>query len=211
MRSSRTLIVVGFLCFMLAGSLILAGSIVPQWVAVVALVVGAVAFGAALIGRRSGGNPPRTRDPASGERLIRVVAIGLAGLGLVAVLVAIFVAIGEARGHAVLHLLTGLICLGLFAALAFLWHPRVGTGPAMFRGLVLTLLAAASVSSFVESLGGAGYDAANAGRRIESLTVLHDIAVPLAALTLLAVPLGVLTGIVVLIARATRRDPTVRT
>ncbi|MGH2594839.1 MAG: hypothetical protein ACRDH7_02615, partial [Actinomycetota bacterium] len=114
MRSSRALIAVGFLSFMVAASLLLAGSRVPPWVAVVALAVGTIAFGAALIGRRSGGARRATRDPASGERLIRVVAVVLTGLGILAVLVAIFVAIGEAQGHAFFHFLTGLLCVGLF-------------------------------------------------------------------------------------------------
>ncbi len=210
MRSSRTLIVVGSLCFLLAGSLLLAGSRVPLWVPVVALVAGAIAFGAALIARRSGSDRPTPRDPASGERLIRIVTIGLTGLGLGAVLVAIFVAVGEAQGHAMFHFLTGFVCVGLFAAIGFGWHPLTGTAAAMLRGLVLTLLAAAALSVFVESLGASGYDAANEGHRIEALARLHNLSLPFAALTLLAVPLGLLTGIAVLIARVTRRDPTAR-
>jgi hypothetical protein len=97
------------------------------------------------------------------------------------------------------------VCLGLFAALAFPWHPPAGSGAATLRGLVLTLLALAALGSFLESLGGAGYDAANDGRRIEALTTLHGIVVPFGALLIGAVPLGVITGVVVLIGWATRR------
>lgn len=204
MRSSRALVVVGFLGLMLAGSTLLLGSANKPWLTLAGLALGSIALIAALIGRRSEADRPTTHDPARGERLIRVVTYGLAGLGLVAVLVAILVAEGEARGHAFFHFLSGLLCVGLFAALAFLLHPDAGTGAASIRGLVLTLLAAGALGSFMESLGGSGYDAANVGHRIEALTTLHNIAVPLGGLTLIAIPLGVITGVVLLIARATR-------
>jgi hypothetical protein len=79
------------------------------------------------------------------------------------------------------------------------------------RGLVLMLLGLAALGTFLESLGGAGYDAANEGRRIEALTTLHGIAVPFGAFLIVSVPLGVITGMVVLIARATHRGRAVRT
>ena len=111
---------------------------------------------------------------------------------MTAFVVALVVAEGEARGHAILHLLTGIVCLGLFAALAFLWHPPAGSGASSFRGLVLMLLAVAGLGALLESLGGAGYDAANAGHRIELLTSLHNMVTPFGALLIVAVPLAVI-------------------
>jgi hypothetical protein len=136
---------------------------------------------------------------------VRSAAFGLAGLGSLALLVGLFVGVGEARGHAIVHFLTGILCLGLFTALGFAWHPPAGSGGATFRGVVLSVLALATLGSFVESLGGAGYDAANSGRRIAMLTVLHDIATPFAALMLSAIPLGLVTGAGVLIAKLRQR------
>jgi hypothetical protein len=208
---SRWLIAAGILCLVVAGSSIAMGFTNPPWLTLGAAVLGVIMLTAALVYVRTETARPQNHDPARGERLVRVATLVLAALGLVAALVAFLVAVGEARGHAVGHLLTGLLCLGLFAALAFPWHPPAGSGAATLRGLVLTLLALAALGSFLESLGGAGYDAANDGRRIEALTTLHGIAVPLGAFLIGAVPLGVITGIGVLIARAARRGRTVRT
>jgi hypothetical protein len=212
MRSSRALIVAGTLCLMVAGSSLIIGftSRVP-WLTRAAGALGATMLIAGLVGKRDEAHRPVTNDPARERRRVRLVTYGLAGLGLVALLVALVVAEGEARGHAIGHLLTGFLCVGLFAALAFPWHPRAGSGAATLRGLVLTLLAVAAFGAFGESLGGAGYDAANAYHRIEALTTLHSIALPFGVFLFVAVPLGVITGIGVLIARATRRGRTVRT
>ena len=212
MRSSRGLIVAGTLCLMVAGSSLIIGFTVEvPWLTLVTLALGSIMLIGGLVRMRGETPRPVTNDPAREARLVRAVIYGLTGLGLVALLVSIVVAEGEARGHAVGHLLTGLLCVGLFAALAFPWHPRAGSGAATLRGLILTLLALAAFGSFMESLGGSGYDAANAGRRIEVLTTLHNIALPFGGFLFAAVPLGVITGIVVLIARVTRRDRTVRT
>jgi hypothetical protein len=204
-RSPRALMVAGTLCLLVAGSGLLFGFTDTPWLTLVSALIGSILLTAALVGVRAGAARPKSHDPARGERLVWVAALVLAGFGVVATLVALLVAVGEARGHAVAHLITGLLCLGLFAALAFPWHPPAGSGAATLRGLVLTLLVLAAFGSFLESLGGAGYDAANDGRRIEVLAKLHDIAVPLGAFLIVAVPLGVITGMVVLIARATRR------
>jgi hypothetical protein len=206
MASSRTLIVIGSICLMVAVGNLVVGSTAAPWVTLVAIGLGSIAFIAALVMKRGDADRPKSDQADRSERYLRVFTYGLAGLGLVAFLVALIVAEGEARGHAILHLLTGLVCLGLFAALAFLWHPRAGGGAAALRGLVLMLLAVAGLGALLESLGGAGYDAANAGHRIELLTSLHNMVTPLGALLLIAVPLAIITGIVVLIARATRRD-----
>jgi hypothetical protein len=202
---SRWLIAAGSLCLVVAASSIAMGFSNPPWLTLGAAVLGVIMLTSALVRVRTETDRPQNHDPARGERLVRVATLFLAALGLVAALVAFLVAVGEARGHAVGHLLTGLVCLGLFAALAFPWHPPAGSGAATLRGLVLTLLALAALGSFLESLGGAGYDAANDGRRIEALTTLHGIVVPFGALLIGAVPLGVITGVVVLIGWATRR------
>jgi hypothetical protein len=203
---SRWLMAAGILCLLVAGSTIAIGFTNPPWLTLIAAVLGATMLTAALAKVRTETVRPQNQDPARGECIVRAAALVLAALGVVAALVAFLVAVGEARGHAVGHILTGLLCLGLFAALAFPWHPPAGSGAATLRGLVLSLLALAALGSFLESLGGAGYDAANAGRRIEALTTLHDIAVPFGD-----VPLGVITGIVVLIGWATRRGRSVQT
>jgi hypothetical protein len=208
---SRWLMAAGILCLLVAGSTIAIGFTNPPWLTLIAALLGAIMLTAALAKVRTETVRPQNNDPARGERIVRAVALVLAALGVVAALVAFLVAVGEARGHAVGHLLTGLLCLGLFAALAFPWHPPAGSGAATLRGLVLMLLGLAALGSFLESLGGAGYDAANAGRRIEALTTLHGIAVPFGAFLIAAVPLGVITGIVVLIGWATRRARAVRT
>jgi hypothetical protein len=75
----------------------------------------------------------------------------------------------------------------------------------MLRGMILSLLAVASLAAFVESIGGAGYDAANEAHRIEALTRLHNIVTPLGALVIGAVPIGIVAVFVVLIAWAMRR------
>jgi hypothetical protein len=212
MRSSRALIGAGTLCLMVASSSLIIGftSRVP-WLTLVAAALGSIMLIAGLAGKRGETDRSAPIDPARERRLIRATTYGLAGLGLVALLVAIVVAEGEARGHATGHLLTGFLCFGLFAALAYPWHPRAGGGAATLRGLVFALLALAAFGSFMESLGGAGYDASNAGRRIEALTTLHNIAVPFGGFLFAAVPLGVITGIVVLIARVIDRGRSVRT
>ena len=127
-------------------------------------------------------------------------------LGIAALVAAAFVAVGEARGHAVFHLLTGSIALALFAALAFRWHPAPGSGIALFRGMVLTLLALAAFGSFVESMGGAGYDAANETRRLTLLASLHPVGVPFGGFVMTGIPIGIITVIVVLIAHVTHRE-----
>lgn len=210
MRSTRTLMVAGVLCLLVAGSSLAIGSMDPPWLTLVAAVLGSILLGAALISARAEAPAATTRDPARGDRLARVAIFGLGGLGLAALLVALLVAEGEARGHAIAHLLTGLFCVVLFAALAFPWHPPAGSGATTLRGLVLTLLVLAAFGSFLESLGGAGYDAANDGRRIAALATLHDIALPFGVLLIGAVPLGVITGIAVLTTWAVRRGRTVR-
>ena len=205
MPSPRTLLAAGMGCLMVAGMSLVAGISEFPWAAVIALVAGATLLVLGLVRNRGEPAPERESDPARGERLVRLVAITMAVLGITALVVAVLVPEQEAQGHAIGHLLTGLLCAGLFAALAFPWHPRPGTDTAMFRGIVLSLLAVGAIGAFMESLGGSGYDAANEGHRIVALTTLHNIAVPFGALTIGAVPIGLVTGLVVLIAWMMRR------
>jgi hypothetical protein len=202
--------VAGILCLLVGGANIVSGLTGAPWLTLGGGILGVIFLMASLIVIRSETPEPATHDPARERRLVRVVAVALAASGVVAALVAILVAQGEAQGHAVGHLLTGLVCLGLFAALAFPWHPAGGTTLAGMRGLVLALLVAAAFGSFLESLGGSGYDAANEGRRIEALAALHGIALPFGALVMAAVPLGLITGVAALITRFAQRGKPVQ-
>jgi hypothetical protein len=205
MRTDRVLIGTGFLCLIVAGSTLIVGPTELPFVALGSLAIGAVLLVIGLDRARGRSQQERPRDAARGERLVRIAFTVDAALGVSAVVTAIVVAVGEARGHAVGHLLTGVVSLALFAALAFPWHPAPGSGTAMLRGMVLTLLALAAFGSFVESLGGAGYDAANSARRISLLASLHDVGVPFGAFVMVGVPIGIVTGVVVLAARVTHR------
>jgi len=145
---SRRLMVAGILCLLVGGANVALGLTGAPWLTLGSGILGTIFLMASLIGVRA--ETARTaHDPAREERLVRVALAGVAGLGVVAVLLAIFVAQGEARGHAVAHILTGLVCLGLFAALAFPWHPQAGTTLAGVRGLVLALLVVAAFGSFL--------------------------------------------------------------
>ena len=115
------------------------------------------------------------------------------------------VAEGEAQGHAIGHLVSGIVALALFAGLAILWQPAPGTNASFARGASLLLLGVAAFGSFLESLGGSGYDAANEGPRIESLAALHRIAVPIGAIGVPGIVLGAVVGLVVVSTWAIRR------
>jgi hypothetical protein len=143
-----------------------------------------------------------TAAPAPGEqgpvaRRILAATAPLCVLGLAAAGVAVAVAEGEARGHAVGHLLTGIVCLALFAALGRWWRSSTNSISATLRGPLLALLWLATAGLFLESLGGAGYDAANEGERIAFLTALHGIAALPAALFVLAAPLSLIALVAV--------------
>jgi hypothetical protein len=140
----------------------------------------------------------------------KIVMLALASMGAVALIVAFTVAVGEAQGHAVGHWLFGAAALGLFIALAIPWHPLPGTTAWLARRVVLAILAVAAFGSFLESLGGAGYDAANEGRRVTALAALHPVALPIAALGLPAIPLGAIVGVAVFSTWAIRRRTALR-
>jgi hypothetical protein len=71
--------------------------------------------------------------------------------------------------------------------------------------MALLVLAIGAFGSFIESLGGAGYDAVNLERRIPTLASLHDVGVLLAPVALLAVPIGLATIVVVGVVGLARR------
>jgi hypothetical protein len=206
MRSDRLLIAAGGVCLLVGASTALAGASSFPLATLGLLAVGAMLLVIGLERARNRERGETPRDPARGERLARIAFTIDAVLGAAAIVAAVFVAVGEARGHAVFHLLTGLMALALFAALAFRWHPVPGSGVALFRGMVLTLLALAAFGSFVESLGGAGYDAANDARRLTLLASLHPVGVPFGGFVMTGIPIGIITVIVVLIAHVTHRQ-----
>ncbi len=208
MRSPRTMLVIGVGFMTVAGAGLLAGPSGFPWIPLGGLLLGTGLLVAGLVsGRRATRDASRlAADPDRGDRLVRVAAVAMAVLGCLALIVALTVPEQDAQAHAIGHFLTGLVCAGLFAVLAIPWHPRPGSGTAMVRGIALSLLAAGAIGAFAESLGGSGYDAANAGHRIVALTTLHNLVAPLGAITLAAVPVGVATGLAVLVAWAMRRN-----
>lgn len=201
MRRTQAPILTGIACLTFGVGAAVTGLGQAPSVPLTLIVVGAVLLAAGVL-RKLG--QPEVETPARRahrQPIIRRVALALTVLSLVTVGVALIVPIGEARGHAFIHLLTGLVCLALFAALAFPWRPAPGTSGAAVRSLVLALLVVATLGSFLESMGGAGYDAANDARRIPALTLLHDIALPFSAFAIVALPLAVITGVVVVLSR----------
>ena len=147
MRSPRGLLSIGIGFLMVAGLSLLTGPSEFPWIYLAALLIGTALLVAGLVlsRREPEPSPELAPDPARGERLVRLAAATMAVLGIAALVVALLVPEGEAQAHAIGHLVTGLVCAGLFAALAFPWHPRPGTGTAMVRGIVLSLLAAAAI------------------------------------------------------------------
>ena len=206
MRWDRVIVGVGFALLSMAASTLVVGIEDRPWLTLVTLGLGALLLVLGLVRARDRTTESGlVRDSVRGERVARFTFIALMALGCVAAVVAVVVAIGEAQGHAIVHLLTGAVSLALFAALAFPWHPEAGSGTAMLRGIVLTLLALGAFGSFVESLGGAGFDAANSARRLPALARLHDVGLAFGAFGLAGVLIGLVTAIVVLIGWAMHR------
>jgi Na+-transporting methylmalonyl-CoA/oxaloacetate decarboxylase gamma subunit len=178
-----------------------------------AIIVAAIAFIVSLV-LRPEASDPAARTPDATERLERVedasrwvvtLAILDVGLGAVALMVAFVVAKGEARGHAVGHLVLGAALLGLFAAIGSAWHPRAGSSSSNYRAALLIALWIASVATFLESIGAAGYGKFNAGHRLEWLTALHGMATPIAGLGILLLPLSVGALAIALVGRLVTR------
>ncbi len=192
----RALIFGGFGCVAAAVATLVLGSAAAAIVTFVFLAVGAALLLLGLTRMRTE-QREKTAPTARGDRLVWVVAAVLAGFAVVVAIVAATVAVGEATGHAISHLATGLACLAIYAGLAALWHPPAGSGKASFEGMELLVLAIAAFGSLVESLGGAGYDAANLERRLPTLASLHDVGVLFAPVALLAVPIGLATIVVI--------------
>jgi hypothetical protein len=207
------LLTTGFVLASFAAGTLITGAVVRTPIVVGLTLAAGVAFivaGARGL-RRAVPAQTRSRDPRRSRRRAGVVLGLLAAFGLVALAVAATVAGGQARGHAIGHLFTGVVALGLFAALAFPWQPEPGTTAAFSRGALLIMLGIAAFGSFLESLGGSGYDAANSARRIEGLAALHDIALPVAAVGVPGILLGAVVGLIVLgtwtLRRARRSRP----
>jgi hypothetical protein len=199
MGGERMFLAVGFACLLIAVSTLVFGTPAAAIASFVFLALGAGLLFTGLVRTRvrSANDGPPAEAPARGERLAWIVAGVLAAMAPAAGVVAATVAVGEAIGHATGHLVTGLACLAIYVGLAALWHPQPGSGRASFRGMALLVLAIGAFGSFVESLGGAGYDAANLERRIPTLASLHDVGILLAPVALLAVPIGLATIVVI--------------
>jgi hypothetical protein len=183
----------GLACLVLGAAMFLTG-VTPGtiWIGIGALSLAGVLMVVTLhlVRRRFATEAPASEEQRPSPRRLAVTIAPLCVLGLVAAGVAFAVAEGEARGHAVGHLLPGLLCLSLFAALARWWRSSTNSISATLRGPLLALVWLATAGLFLESLGGAGYDAANERERIAFLAALHGVASPLAALSLLAAPLS---------------------
>jgi hypothetical protein len=191
----RTLILGGFGSVAVAVTLLIFGSASAAILTFVFLGLGTALLLVGLVQTRDREAPePRRTSPTSRpDRAIWFGVAVLAGLAAVAATVAATVAVGDATGHAVGHLAVGLACLILFVGVAAAWHPTPGSGKASVRGMVLLVLGVGAFGSFIESLGGAGYDAANLERRVDSLAALHGIGVLFGPVALLAIPLGLVT------------------
>lgn len=206
MGTDRILISVGLACLTAVAFGFITGVASALPVAAVATLI--VGVGALAGGLRLGGgerSAPATDEPPVSTGTAKIGLVVLGAMGLATLVIASTVAQGEARGHAVGHLAIGLVALGLFSALAFLWRPSGGTQAALIRRTVLVLLGLAVFGSFLESIGGAGYDASNSEPRVEALTALHDVALPFAALGMPGIVLGAVAGLVVLMTGITRR------
>ena len=205
----RALIVGGFGCVAAAVATLVLGSASAAILTFVFLALGAglLLFGLVHMRKTEQMEKPEgsAARPGSGDRLVWIVAAVLAGFAVIAGAVAATVAVGEAIGHATAHLVTGLACLAIYVGLAALWHPQPGSGKASLRGMALLVLAIGALGSFIESLGGAGYDAANLEPRIPTLASLHDIGILFAPVALLAVPIGLATIVVIGVVGLARR------
>jgi hypothetical protein len=187
----RSLILGGFGSVAVAVTLLIFGSASAAILTFVFLGLGTALLLVGLVQTtdREAPEPRRTSPTSRPDRAIWFGVAVLAGLAAVAATVAV----GDATGHAVGHLAVGLACLILFVGVAAAWHPTLGSGKASVRGMVLLVLGVGAFGSFVESLGGAGYDAANLERRVASLAALHGIGVLFGPVALLAIPMGLVT------------------
>ena len=195
----RALALGGLGCVMGAVALLLLGNASLAFLTFAFLGLGTVLLllGLAQMKRQDTEPRPVERTVRRGDRAVWIAGALLAGLAAAASIVTATVAVGEAIGHAVSHLVVGLAGLLLFIGVAAAWHPLPGSGKGSIRGMVLLILGVGTLGSFVESLGGAGYDAADVERRIETLASLQGVGVHLGPVALLAIPLGGLTILLV--------------
>ncbi|MDP9184845.1 MAG: hypothetical protein M3O29_04135 [Actinomycetota bacterium] len=167
MRRGGVLLLIGVALLVVAGVSIMSGVITQAPLLTLStLLVAGIVLGVGLLRARGAAPVVRTGNPGRTMAIARVIVIALGVMGSIALIVAIVVAEGEARGHAIGHLVFGLVALALFAGLAFRWRPEPGANASFVRGASLSLLGVAAFGFFLESLGGAGYDAANEEHRI---------------------------------------------
>ena len=204
----RGLIIAGFASVVAALTLLLLASASAAILIFVFLAVGAalLLLGLARMKRHGAEQGPSPRPAADrGDRVIWLAGGVLAGLAVTASVVAAIIAVGDAIGHAVSHLVFGVACLLLYAVIAAAWHPQPGSAKASIRGMALLVLGIGALGSFIESLGGAGYDAANVERRIEALASLHPVGVLVAPVAFVAIPIGLATVIAIAAGRLAAR------
>jgi hypothetical protein len=205
-RRDGLLLLIGVALLVVAAVSVIAGAITQAPLLTLGTLLAAgVVLGAGLLRARGAASVVRTGNPARTMAIAQVIVIALGVMGSIALIVAVVVAEGEARGHAVGHLVFGIVALALFTGLAFLWRPEPGTNASFLRGASLSLLGIAAFGFFLESLGGAGYDAANEGHRIEALAAVHGMAMPIAAIGIPGILFGAVVGLVVLTTWGFRR------
>jgi hypothetical protein len=158
MKAARITGGAGLICVLLAGALLLTGFtpvrlLISVIASALAIVLLAVTF---VLIRGERVSPGVPAGPVSVSRQVVTATVVSAAFGLIAAVVAIAVAEGEAQDHALGHLVLGLVCLSLFAALGFLWRPPADSTISAFRGLLLALVWFAAAGAFLESLGGSG-------------------------------------------------------
>jgi hypothetical protein len=205
-RRDSLLLLIGVALLVVAGVSVVTGVITrAPLLTLGTLLVAGIVLGVGLLRARGAVPVVRAGNPARTMAIARIVVIALGVMGSIALIVAIVVAVGDARGHAIGHLVFGLVALALFAGLAFLWRPEPGANASFVRGASLLLLGIAAFGFFLESLGGAGYDAANQEHRIEALAAMHGIALPIAAIGIPGILFGAVVGFVVLTTWGFRR------
>jgi hypothetical protein len=208
MSNSNRLLVLALLLLGTGGAFLLLGPSASSFPVVAAIALGGLLAGVASLVLR--GREPRAERTESEPEPVNlrgpVWLIGLAvgtALALAALLTGLLVAVGEAQGHVFFHLVFGMVALGLYVGLGFAARARPSTA-SLWRALQI-LVWFALAGSFLEAIGGAGYDRFNAETRIGWLTTLHGFASPFAAVWFPAVPIAVLALLVALAGRLRTR------
>jgi len=146
----------------------------------------------------------------SGKRGVRGIAITWLALAAVSLTLAFTVAEGEARSHATFHLFVGFLAMALFVSVGLLWTPAEGSRSSMVRAGILIITAMAAFGQALESIGASGYDRFNDSHEIELLTSIHNGVGILGPVALMAIPIGLVTVLVLVIARLLGRGSRAR-